>query len=106
MTKKANLFSFNELNLLEAKSLLEEVLEVALVAHESEYHGGDYFKMSSSDINIVLQTNFMEDDGETTEAEYPDALLLLYINGDEIVVDKLSEKVTERGFNLKRSSMY
>ena len=106
MTKKANLFSLNHLDLLEAKNLLEEALGIALIAHESDYHGGDYFKMSSLDFNIVLQTNFMEDDGETTEAEYPDALLLLYINGDEIVVDKLSEKVTERGFNLRRSSKY
>ncbi len=86
--------------------MVEKALGIELIAHDSEYHGGDYFKMSSPEFNVVLQTNFMEDDGETTAAQYRDALLLLYINGDAGIVDKLNAKTAELDFDLRRSSMY
>ena len=50
---------------------------MTMETHESEYRGGDYFRLEKDGVKLVLQKNFMEDDGDVTEAEYPDADVLL-----------------------------
>jgi hypothetical protein len=106
MNKKANLFGLTSGTLFDECSRIEAVLGLSLVAHESDYHGGDYFKSSGNNFNVVFQENFVEDDGEHTEAEFPDAELLLYITGDEAVVDRLSMKPSLQCFKLLRSRTY
>lgn len=90
MKKKANLFGLEVGELHSARKQVEKILGLALDAHESEYYGGDYFKTSGTDFSVVLQTNFMEDDGEPTEAEFPGATLLVFVNGDEAEVERMS----------------
>jgi len=106
MTKKANLFGVEAVALAEGRTMVEAALGISLKAHESDYHGGDYFKLSGDDFNVVFQTNFVEDDSESTEAEYPDVALLLHINGNEAIVDRLSKMASKQGFKLLRSSTY
>ena len=106
MNKKSNLFGLDSGTLADECLKLEEALGISLIAHESDYHGGDYFKLSGDDFNVVLQANFVEDDGEPTEAEFSDAALLLYITGDESVVDRLSMVLSLNGTKLLRSSTY
>lgn len=104
MMQKECLFSSNKTTLNEAKVHLEVVLGILFRAHSSDYHGGDYFKTATVDFNVVLQENFVEDDGETTEADFPDVSLLLYINGSPAEVDRLSALVMAAGYTLQRSS--
>ena len=106
MTRRANLFGIETGELGNVRMQVEKILGVSLEAHDSEYHGGDYFKGSGADFNIVLQTNFMQDDGEPAEAEFPHALLLLYVNGDEARVNKMDTALIESGFKLLRSSTF
>jgi len=85
---------------------MEKILDVSFSAHESEYHGGEYFRLAEMDLNVILQENFMEDDGEVTEAEFPEQELLIYISGDEIRVCEVSDVLRKNNFSLLKSSTY
>lgn len=106
--KKSNLFGASALELDAARTVLEQVLGTVLETHESEYRGGDYFRLEKDGAEFVLQANFLEDDGETAEAEYPDADVLLYVSGDASAVDGLVALFAERlgSFKLLRASSY
>jgi hypothetical protein len=106
MTKRAELFGIDDGELDGTRKQVEKILELSLEAHESEYHGGDYFKLSGADFNIVLQTNFIEDDGEPTEAEFPGVAILLYVNGERNCVDRMRAVLCQNGLKLLRSSTF
>lgn len=108
MTKKENLFAVAAADLKQAKLAIESVLNVQLSAHESEYFGGEYYRGEGDSASFVLRENFIEDDGEPTEAEFPLAKLLLYVDGEERAVDKVGYVLTPSGCvsELLRSSTY
>jgi hypothetical protein len=108
MTKKSNLFGASLLELDAARLAVEHALGTPMESHESAYRGGDYFRLEKTGVKLVLQTNFMEDDGEVTEAEYPDADVLLYLDGDSNDVDGMATLVIARlnSFKLLRTSTY
>jgi len=108
MMKKSNLFGASALELEAARATIEYVVNAALVAHESEYRGGGYFLVEAEGAKLILQANIMEDDGEVTEAEYPDVKVLLYVDGDAINVDRIAALFAERqdAFKLLRASSY
>lgn len=108
MMKKSYLFGASNLGLDMARSAVEQALGSTLEAHESDYYGGDYYRSDRDGMQLVLRTNFMEDDGEVTEAEYPDAAVLLYVDGDSNTVDGIATLVMERliSFELLRTSSY
>jgi hypothetical protein len=108
MTKKSNLFGAAARELDAARSALEMAIGAAMERHESEYRGGDYFLLEKDGAKLVLQANFTEDDGEVTEAQFPDAGVLLYVDGESSAVDGIVAFVAERlsSFRLLRSSSY
>lgn len=108
MMNKSNLFGASALGLEAARLAVEGVVNTALVEHESEYRGGGYFLVEAEGAKLILQANFMEDDGEVTEAEYPDSKVLLYVDGDANSVDRVAALLTERqdAFKLLRASSY
>jgi hypothetical protein len=106
MTRKANLLGLEVGELHAVRERVESILGLSLDAHDSEYHGGDYFKTSAADYNVVVQTNFVEQDGEPTEAEFPNETLLVFVNGDEATVDRMSAVLLENGFKLLRTGTF
>lgn len=94
--KRAVLLDAEELNIDDAKVKVEEVLGLKLVPHESDYHGGNYFRYDSDGSSLILQDNFVEDDGEATEAEFPLSKVLIYLSGGTDAVDDLLAKLTEK----------
>lgn len=108
MTKKSNLFGASLLELNTARSAVERALGTPMESHESAYRGGEYFRLEKTGVKLVLQTNFMEDDGEVAEAEYPDADVLLYLDGDAKDVDGVATLITAQlnSFKLLRTSTY
>lgn len=108
MMKKSNLFGAAAQELDAARAAVENALGAVMEMHESEYRGGDYFLLEKEGAKLVLQTNFTEDDGEVTEAEYPDAGVLLYVDGESSAVDGVVTLVTERlrSFRLLRTGSY
>lgn len=107
MMKKSNLFGA-ALELDAAKAAVEDALGAAMEAHESEYHGGNYFRLEQEGAKLVLQSNFIEDDGGATEAEHAEAQVLLYVDGEASNVDRVAALIAERlgSFKLLRTSSY
>jgi hypothetical protein len=105
-TKQSAVFDISGSNLDEVRSEVESVLAVELIAHESDYHGGDYFKGTLRGVSLVLKSNFLEDDGDLTEAEFPDAAFLLYVNGAQAAVDGLRDVLLARGAKQLRATSW
>jgi hypothetical protein len=64
-----------------ARQIIADAVLVKLIAHESSYHCGDYYR--SGDIgseHFMLQRNFDEHENEWTEQDFKTFPLLLYIN--------------------------
>lgn len=50
-----SLYDFTGLALEKARELVEHALKVKLHAHESLYHGGDYYRLGQEDVTLILQ---------------------------------------------------
>lgn len=101
--KKSLLLGVAALNLNAVKSGVESSLDLSLMEHDSEYHGGVYFRGYCDGVSLVVQTNFVEDDGETTEAEFPDAAYLIYLEGESETVDQIAGRLKAIGTTLRMS---
>ncbi|MEW8229310.1 MAG: hypothetical protein AB2745_03225 [Candidatus Thiodiazotropha endolucinida] len=98
--KKSDLYGFYGMNLGLVHSQVEEALGICLEARESGYYGGDYYLLKGDDISLVLQENFVEDDGELTEDDYPDASILLYVNATAELADKYRKLLVNKLENV------
>lgn len=81
--KSYDLYGVKVNEITSAKLLIEEVLGVTMAEHESSYHCGVYFRVSSLDTgeeNFILQKNFDEYEKEWAEDDFRDYLILLYVN--------------------------
>ena len=70
---------------------------IALAAHESSYRGGDYYRTEVGDADVILQINFVDDDGQRAEPDFQTHDLLLYLDGDAGDVDRLESKLSVSG---------
>lgn len=65
----------------EARPVVENALHVALVAHESSYHCGEYYRHADGgQESLILQKNFDVTDNEWTEAEHKAYPTVLYVS--------------------------
>ncbi|WP_086932714.1 hypothetical protein [Agarilytica rhodophyticola] len=72
-------FKFDDINT--AKSFIDEALNIEMVAHESGYHCGDYFRFGDvGKEHFILQRNFDDFEQEWTEESYSKYPLLFYVN--------------------------
>lgn len=79
--KTYDLYGLSCRNLEEAKARVEPALGVTLIAHESGYHCGDYYRYKDvGEEHFILQRNFDDLEGEWTEPANQDQPLLLYVN--------------------------
>lgn len=68
-------------DLEEARAKVEAVLGVPLVAHESGYHCGEYYRYKDvGEEHFVLQRNFDSVEAEWTDPSRQDKPFLLYVN--------------------------
>lgn len=81
MTENYDLYRISAPSLDEAKAVAERALGVLFVEHESEYHGGVYYRHGhDGQEHFILKRNFDDVDGEFFEPEYEDTEFLLYAN--------------------------
>jgi hypothetical protein len=57
---------------------IEQMLSIQLEPRDSLYRGEYYAWGGDSGADLILQQNFMEDDGLRVDSEYPDHIVLLY----------------------------
>src|SRR5947208_1547401 len=67
-----------------AREIVERLLSVRLVAHESGYRGGEYYRLSDvGREHLILQRNYDDFEREWTEPSQKDKPFLLYVNETE-----------------------
>jgi|APMI01.1.fsa_nt_gi hypothetical protein len=63
-----------------AGSIVSELLGVDLNEHDSDYRGGSYLRGSAKwGREVIVQTNFEDDQGYLAEPEFPDCPTLIYV---------------------------
>jgi hypothetical protein len=76
-----DLYGISSSSMTEAKECVEEALGLSLIAHESSYHCGDYWRLDLPvGASLILQQNYDPFDDEWTEAEFQDSPFLLYVS--------------------------
>ncbi|MFN8081119.1 MAG: hypothetical protein U0Q19_16300 [Kineosporiaceae bacterium] len=55
---------------------------VTLQLHDSSFRGGDFYMIRTRELEIIVQRNFIEDDGELSEPGLPDHSVVVYISQD------------------------
>jgi len=64
-----------------ARAIVEGALKITLVAHESGYRCGEYFRYKDvGDEHFILQKNYDEFEDEWTEESFSQYPQLLYVN--------------------------
>jgi len=90
MTTSYVLFGIECGSLEEARLLVERTLHVTLQGHESDYQGGDYYRLRDPKTeNLKLKRNYYESRNEWAEADHKEAPFLLCVSdtrrGEEII---------------------
>lgn len=79
--KTYDLFGFDAADLDSARVTLERVLELTLVLHESEFSGGEYYRLGDAGReHFVLEPNFYAAENIWTEPDHRDIRFLLQVN--------------------------
>ena len=68
---------------MKQKTLVENTLALTLLAHESGYHCGEYYRSHDVDVddeNFILQKNYDDFEDEWTEERFVDFPILLFAN--------------------------
>ena len=59
---------------------LTRALAVELHRHESGYRGGDYLRGDGPTVQeVIVQTNFEDEEGYLAESEFPESSVLIYL---------------------------
>jgi hypothetical protein len=74
-------FGFNSVDLEPLARRLESVLGVRLDPHESDFHGGEYYRGESRSGPVLLKTNYDPVDQEPFESSWPEKQAILYLDG-------------------------
>jgi hypothetical protein len=76
-----DLYAINVKNLIEARLLIEGLLNCTLEERDSSYHGGIYYHWGDdASEHFMLKVNRDPFDDEATEEAFPDAAFLFYIH--------------------------
>ncbi|MFC8727605.1 MULTISPECIES: hypothetical protein [Streptomyces] len=69
------------MELAEVARILGGLLGVRLEERESSYRGGAYFRGElAADGEVLVQLNWADEDGELAEPEFPEFVILVYVN--------------------------
>src|SRR4051812_25426941 len=87
-------------DLLAARRALEQALALSFVAHESSYHGGDYYRCGAvGSEHFILKRNHDERENEWAESQLQEYALLLYVN-ETLRAEDLQMVLLPAGFTL------
>lgn len=64
-----------------ARSVIESLLNIVLIAHESGFHCGEYYRLYDvGQEHFILQNNYDAFEGEWTEEAFQEFPILFYVN--------------------------
>jgi hypothetical protein len=80
----------------------EKALDFRFIAHESSYHGGDYYRFGDVGTeHFVLKRNYDGFEKEWAESRFKEHSILLYVNESQRAA-ALERLLTSEGFELLR----
>jgi hypothetical protein len=103
MAMTEEVFGFSGASLEDAKKAVQDALGIVLIARESLYRGGEYFRTLSTsrtrdpghrsmpDEEFILQRNCDIVDGEPNEPEHSDLPCVLYVSSTTRAADLKSK---------------
>jgi hypothetical protein len=74
-------FGVNSTHLDDAARILGEILDLEFVLHESDWYGGDYYRAGTEKRTARIIRNFIDDDGDAFELDWPNNQIVLYLEG-------------------------
>lgn len=100
--RRFDLYGSRELDLAAAADVVARAVDAAAELHDSGYHGGDYYRITGHQgWEILVQENFEDEEGYLAEPDFPDHLVLVYVNG---AGDESSGRVSQvDGLEMLRS---
>jgi hypothetical protein len=100
-----DLYGLQSSSLEAACDTIEAVLGIKLVAHESGYHGGAYYRLGQAGSeHFILQCNYDSFDDEWAEPESREQAYLLYVNETGRAQD-LERRLVGAGRLLRREEL-
>ena len=78
--KRFDLYSSSSATLNEVGSAIEQHLGIELSERESGYLGGIYFRFTSDEERIMVQTNLPDDEGYRQESDLSEQAILVYVS--------------------------
>jgi hypothetical protein len=103
-------FGFNSSDLAPLAQQLEALLGIRCEAHESDFHGGEYYRAECAQGTVRLLVNYDPVDREVFEADWPEKRAILYLDGTDdsawtAVVERLRAASNELGASYLGKSM-
>src|SRR5437016_601565 len=74
-------FGFNSIELAPLARQLEVLLSIQFEAHESDFRGGEYYRVDCPQGAMRLQVNYDPVDRNAFEADWPEKWAILYLDG-------------------------
>jgi hypothetical protein len=101
MPSRFILFGFNGDNVARVASAIRDSLRIGLTRRESSFKGGEYFFMrDSSGMEISVERNVRDEDGDFAEPDFQEYGILVYVNYS---TSRVEEKIAAlAGVNLLR----
>ncbi len=97
-----DLYGLQNTTLEGARVAVEAALGAGLVAHESGYHAGAYYRLGrTGSEHFILQRNYDDFEEEWMEPEFKEYPYLLYVN-ETRRAPELEKRLTDVGCLLKR----
>lgn len=80
-----------------ARSLIEKLLNIVMIAHESGFHCGEYYRRYDvGQEHFILQKNYDDFEGEWTEDSFTEYPFLFYVNETDRSEDLKSALLREK----------
>lgn len=98
--KTYDLYGLTNGSLEDVRSNVEKALPVKFEPHESSFIGDYFLADMANDENIQIRKNIDPIDGEPAEGQYPEASILIYVNGTERA-DEVAQKLDSQMPEIK-----
>lgn len=104
MVKKSyDLYGIDCENLNVARVLIESLLNIAMLAHESGFHSGEYYRLYDvGQEHFILQHNYDDFEGEWMEEVFSKYPILFYVNETDRSSDLKASLLEDKRLALLR----
>lgn len=86
------LYGLGKNDLESAKNMIEAVLDLSFVLHDSIERCGDYYRYKEDEMGIIIQLNFDSFDREW-QTDFTDHDVIMYVYAPQVRLDAIDESL-------------